>query len=272
MSVNTLKTNINTLNSDISRLSKQIEDQNKIIERSSSRIKQVRNSINKNTSISSLKTKERSINSEADKINKAEKKITELSEKLAKKKTELQKKQTALDKEQAKLYDDIVKKQDEAIKRQKTMIESATRNKKVDEEKEYDFFISHASEDKEEIAEPLAKYLQSKGARVWFDKFTLSVGDSLRKSIDLGLSNSRYGITILSPDYFKKFWTGEELNGLFSKQEEGEKVILPVWHKISKDLVKKNSPMLADMLALKSSDFTIEELGDEFLKLISEDK
>ena len=34
------------------------------------------------------------------------------------------------------------------------------------EQKEYDFFISHASEDKAAIAEPLAEALIAKGAKV----------------------------------------------------------------------------------------------------------
>ena len=45
-------------------------------------------------------------------------------------------------------------------------------------------------------------------------------------------------------------------------------MILPIWHNISKDTVKQYSPILADMLALKTADFTIEELADEFIKLI----
>ena len=32
----------------------------------------------------------------------------------------------------------------------------------------WDVFISHASEDKEEVARPLATLLQDKGLRVWF--------------------------------------------------------------------------------------------------------
>ncbi len=50
----------------------------------------------------------------------------------------------------------------------------------------------------------------------------------------------------------KVLWTGKELNGLFAKQEDGKKVILPVWHNISKDKVKEYSPILADMLALEN--------------------
>ena len=136
------------------------------------------------------------------------------------------------------------------------------------QEKEYDFFISHAWEDKEAVAKPLADALIAKGAKVWLDKYAMTVGDSLRQSIDDGLAHSRFGIVILSETYFKKFWTGKELNGLFAKQEDGKKVILPVWHNISKGKVKEYSPILADMLALKTTDFTIDEIADQFVQLV----
>ena len=51
----------------------------------------------------------------------------------------------------------------------------------------FDIFLSHASEDKETFARPLAEQLQAAGLRVWFDEFTLTVGDGLRRSIDRGL-------------------------------------------------------------------------------------
>jgi hypothetical protein len=44
----------------------------------------------------------------------------------------------------------------------------------------FDVFISHASEDKEAFVEPLATELRKRGLKVWFDKFELKVGDSLR--------------------------------------------------------------------------------------------
>ena len=113
-----------------------------------------------------------------------------------------------------------------------------------------------------------ADALIAKGAKVWLDRYAMQVGDSLRQSIDDGLVHSRYGIVVLSEIYFKKFWTGKELNGLFAKQEEGRKVILPVWHNVSKDTVKQYSPILADMVALKTADFTIDELAEQFIQLI----
>jgi hypothetical protein len=120
-------------------------------------------------------------------------------------------------------------------------------------EPDWDAFISHASEDKESFVEPLANELQRWGLRVWFDKFTLRVGSSLRESIDLGLSKSRFGIVVLSHSFFSKNWPPKELNGLFARQANGNDIILPVWHGITKDDLLEYSPLLADIIALNSS-------------------
>lgn len=127
----------------------------------------------------------------------------------------------------------------------------------------YDVFVSHASEDKDDFVRDFVKCLQQDGLKVWYDEFTLRVGDSLRRSIDNGLRNSRYGIVVLSEAFFSKEWPQRELDGLFAREVNGEKVILPIWHKISKNEVMKFSPIIADMLALNTSSFTIEEIAKE---------
>jgi hypothetical protein len=68
----------------------------------------------------------------------------------------------------------------------------------------YDFFISHASEDKEAIARPLYEALKARGLAVWFDEAELTLGDSLRRKIDDGLARCRYGIVILSQDSWRR--------------------------------------------------------------------
>ena len=50
----------------------------------------------------------------------------------------------------------------------------------------WDVFISHASEDKEAIARPLADALVLSNLTVWYDEFALRLGDSLTASIDHG--------------------------------------------------------------------------------------
>lgn len=130
----------------------------------------------------------------------------------------------------------------------------------------YDYFISHASEDKNAVAEPLAKVLERSGAKVWLDKYELSIGDSLRESIDNGLRNAKQGIVILSPIYFKKFWTTKELNGLFAKASKGHKVILPIRHNITAEEVADRSALLADLFSLSTDKCTIEELAQAILQ------
>jgi len=128
--------------------------------------------------------------------------------------------------------------------------------------KQWDTFISHASEDKELVAKPLALALKQRGLRVWLDEFQLRIGDSLRKTIDEGLANSRFGVVILSPSFFSKHWTSRELEGLFALEETGRGILLPVWHRVDKAAVQRYSPMLA---GIKSGQTLkgIEKLADE---------
>ena len=44
----------------------------------------------------------------------------------------------------------------------------------------WDVFVSHASEDKESVARPIAMALEANGLRTWLDAQELNVGDSLR--------------------------------------------------------------------------------------------
>ena len=117
----------------------------------------------------------------------------------------------------------------------------------------YDVFICHASEDKDSFVRQLAEKLRRAHLEVWYDEFSLTIGDSLRESIDKGLSKSRYGIVILSPSFFKKKWPQRELNGLVAREMSGEnQVILPVWHNITAKEILTHSPPLADRKAVNS--------------------
>jgi hypothetical protein len=120
--------------------------------------------------------------------------------------------------------------------------------------KKWDVFISHASEDKQAVALPLADSLTRSGLKVWLDRFELRIGDSLREKIDEGLAESAFGVVILSEHFFNKGWTKNELNGLFALEDGGVKLILPVWHGVDKATVAKYSPILADRLAANTTD------------------
>ncbi len=135
---------------------------------------------------------------------------------------------------------------------------------------EYDVFISHASEDKDNVVRPLAKALVEKGLKVWYDEFELRIGDSLRRKIDKGLAKSKFGIVVLSRNFIRKGWTNYELDGIISKANTGEQVLLPIWHEITKREVIDFSPSLADKVARNTATYTIEEIADEIADLIKE--
>ena len=120
----------------------------------------------------------------------------------------------------------------------------------IDTNKEYDVFISHASEDKESVVRPLAIALKNKGINVWYDEFELKIGDSLRRKIDQGLSKSKFGVVVISRSFIKKGWTNYELDGLMTKEVSGQQILLPIWHDITKQEVIDYSPSLLKPLIL----------------------
>lgn len=123
----------------------------------------------------------------------------------------------------------------------------------MSKEYEYDFFICHASEDKDEFVRPLAEELTTKGFKVWYDEFELTLGDSLRQTIDRGLASSRFGIVVLSRAFFSKDWPQKELDGLDALEVNGRKVILPIWHDVDKEYITRYSPTLAGKYAKSTS-------------------
>lgn len=116
----------------------------------------------------------------------------------------------------------------------------------------WDVFISHASEDKVEVALPLQKELEVRDIKVWIDKQAITVGDSLRRKIDEGLSQSKYGVVILSKNFFNKEWPQKELDALIAREDGKEKVILPIWHDITESEIIDISPLIAGKLAINS--------------------
>lgn len=133
---------------------------------------------------------------------------------------------------------------------------------------DFDAFISHASEDKNDFVRPLVEELVSRDLRIWYDEHSLDVGHSLRESIDAGLAKSRFGIVIISQAFLRKNWTQRELNGLVARQMEGARVILPIWYNVTHDEVLNYSPPLADAVALDAARLPIDEIGTKLFQTI----
>ncbi|WP_194858379.1 toll/interleukin-1 receptor domain-containing protein [Myxococcus sp. AB056] len=138
----------------------------------------------------------------------------------------------------------------------------------TEEAKSYDFFISHASEDKDEVARPLYEALTALECKVWYDAITLKVGDSLRRKIEQGIATSRYGVVIVTERSLEKEWPARELDALTAIEIGGVKKVLPIWHRITKSYIDSKAPMLADKLALNTATQSIEEIAKELKSLL----
>lgn len=137
--------------------------------------------------------------------------------------------------------------------------------------KKYDVFISHASEDKDSFVRPLAIALRSLGASVWYDEFSLRIGDSLSGSIDKGLSNSSFGLVVISQNFMIKPWPDYELRGLVNRDVEEGRVILPIWHGVTKEQVREFSPSLSDKVALNTDGISAQDVALGVLREIRPD-
>jgi TIR domain len=115
-------------------------------------------------------------------------------------------------------------------------------------------FISHASEDKEAFVKGLAAALSSNAKfDVWYDEYSLRLGDSLLQSIGKGLRSCDYGIVVLSLAFFSKQWPANELAGLFALEKKERKTVLPIWHNVTHEQVLEFNPILADRFAVPST-------------------
>ena len=135
----------------------------------------------------------------------------------------------------------------------------------MDEDKKWDFFISHAFQDARDIAKPLSDALNAKGLLSWYADYSLKAGDNIRASIEYGLARSRFGIVILSKQFLEMRWTQIELNDLATREMNGKKVILPVWDKVGFRDVYDYSPVLADRVAIsteKGLEYAVQRLWD----------
>ncbi|MCY4400712.1 MAG: toll/interleukin-1 receptor domain-containing protein [Gemmatimonadetes bacterium] len=113
-------------------------------------------------------------------------------------------------------------------------------------------FICHDSRDKESVAQPLALELQKMMCPVWFDEFSLRVGDSLRARIEKGLRECPKCVLIITPRFLSnEGWTKREFDSIYTRElVEEKRVILPVWYGVSVGEAYEYSPILADRVAV----------------------
>lgn len=117
-------------------------------------------------------------------------------------------------------------------------------------------FISHDSHDKVLIAQKIASGLTQRKCPVWYDEYSLNVGDNLRESIEKGLKECKKCVLILSSSFLNnKGWTKTEFDSIFTRERlEKKDIILPVWYGVTETEIFDYSPTLANRIGLTWSD------------------
>ncbi|WMW25853.1 TIR domain-containing protein [Methanolobus sediminis] len=132
-----------------------------------------------------------------------------------------------------------------------------------------DLFVSYASEDKELFVRPLIETLHEENLTIWWDEAEIKIGDDTLQSISKGLSESKYGLIILSPNYMRKDWPLRELNALLAKKKS---MILPVWHNVNKEDVDNFSLIISGLHSIKTEYCSYEEIAKKVKDKILNDE
>jgi hypothetical protein len=131
-------------------------------------------------------------------------------------------------------------------------------------------FISHDSRDKEKVASHIAIGLTDMNCPVWYDEYSLKVGDNLRESIEKGLKECEKCILILSKNYLSnEGWPKREYDSIFTRENlEKKNFILPVWVDVDEKDIFEYSPSLSNKVAVKW-DSGKNKVLNEFYKYIN---
>jgi|694.fasta_scaffold59954_3 hypothetical protein len=117
-----------------------------------------------------------------------------------------------------------------------------------------DFFICHASEDKDEFVRPFAHFLIKNQASVFYDEYSIRLGDSLSEKINQGLAQCKCAIVVLSKFFFTKDWTNAELQAIFQRHISKKSKLIILYHQITHEEVLDQLPLLADIYAANTSE------------------
>ena len=288
MSVVSYQSQLNMIDQEIARLESRMAEQSRIEADCQFHIARIERAMQQTHSASSYQSGLRQINTSQSRMNDALRRRADLNQQIARKRSDrnrvsgcLQRATVEETKQQQRSQETLMR----AYQRKIFELENASASSVREQVQsttiyseieamgvEHDVFISHATEDKESFVNELMEELKKRNVKVWVDDLKIKWGDPLRKSIDVGLKKSRFGIVVISKHFISKGWTQYELDGLFEKEMLGGKVILPIWHEITKKEVQAFSPTLAGRKAMTTASMTPTDIADELVLLLTEER
>lgn len=133
----------------------------------------------------------------------------------------------------------------------------------------YDVFLSHANADKDSFVEALKQSFDKLGISVFYDRDSIEWGDDWKQKIYDGLANCKYGVIVVSENFFNSKWTEKELKELLSRQSDaGHKLILPIAYGVDMSAIYKKYKKLSDIQFLDASKCSIQDITIQLAKIM----
>ena len=152
---------------------------------------------------------------------------------------------------------------DNAYKRENTQQNNEVKTMR----KQYDVFISHANKDKLDYVDSLYMAIRKLGVNIFYDSEVLSWGDDWKKVLLDGTEQSEFAIIVISENFFGREWTERELEEFLKRQNtSGQKIVLPLLHNVSLDMLKEKYPSLADIQCIDTVRYSKEDITVLFAK------
>lgn len=130
-----------------------------------------------------------------------------------------------------------------------------------------DLFLCHAWDDRAGAAKELHDALENLGVSVWFSEKDIQLGTSLTRSIDKGLKNSRIGIILVTPSFYKRVDAAgiaeQELSALLRSDR-----VIPIVHETTYEELAEMSLLLAARSGLSTEDSSFEEVAEKLAEAV----
>lgn len=99
-------------------------------------------------------------------------------------------------------------------------------------------FICFAAEDRYRIVEPIVYHLKNYGIRMWYDRYSLLMGDNrIEKNLIEGASTCKYAVIIISEFTSQSHCAMEELSLIQNRYYKGNVTIFPIIYELSPDKI-----------------------------------
>lgn len=110
-------------------------------------------------------------------------------------------------------------------------------------------FICFAAEDRYRIVEPVVFHLKNYGINMWYDRYSLVMGDKrIEKNLIEGASACKYAVIIISEFISESRCAMEELSIIEERYYKGDVTIFPILYELSPDSLPANLEWIKELI------------------------